>query len=207
MLTSTHLDADNSHTISKCEFETLLLKPEAAIALDNIGVDVVGLVDMVDLIFEDDEELSFPDFIDLVLRLRGSNKATVRDVVNLRKYVQNEMRNVVQSVTEVVSSFSETIRDDSQKHGPVNSYRAEDAFNASINSDGCALKGVQSHPIIRRDETPANTLASHNPTGDLVVMSAATGTTCPFLGQYSSDLGFFTLANGAGAHPFVPNLT
>ena len=44
-------------------------------------MDVVGLVDFADDIFKDEIELSFHDFMDLVLQLRSSNNATVRDVI------------------------------------------------------------------------------------------------------------------------------
>merc|ERR1712056_66349 len=52
------LDADADERISKKEFEDLLLKPEAAKALQNVGVDVVGLVDFTDFIFKDDTPLT-----------------------------------------------------------------------------------------------------------------------------------------------------
>ena len=41
-------------------------------------MDVVGLVDFLDFIFLDGQELSFPEFMDVVLQLRGCNRATVR---------------------------------------------------------------------------------------------------------------------------------
>mmetsp|Transcript_99284 Transcript_99284/g.171030 ORF Transcript_99284/g.171030 Transcript_99284/m.171030 type:complete len:138 (+) Transcript_99284:49-462(+) len=56
-----------------------------------MGVDVVGLVDFADIIFENDIELSFADFMELVLQLRGSNNCTVKDMVDLRKFVVTEL--------------------------------------------------------------------------------------------------------------------
>merc|ERR1712039_765838 len=81
--------------ISKTEFCDILRNREATKALHGVGVDVVGLVDFVDFIFggDDSEEdgngttLSFSDFMDVVLQLRGSNTATVKDVVDLRKFI------------------------------------------------------------------------------------------------------------------------
>merc|ERR1719436_2163731 len=73
--------------ISKQECEALLMTPEAAQALQNIGVDVVGLVDLMDYIFQEENDLSFLKFMETVLQLRGSNTATVKDIVDLRKFM------------------------------------------------------------------------------------------------------------------------
>jgi hypothetical protein len=89
------MDEDSDITISRHQFEQLLMKPQAARIIQDVGVDVVGLVDFMDFIFKDGEKLSFPEFMDVVLQLRGSNNATVRDVVDLRKYVQNQLHEVV----------------------------------------------------------------------------------------------------------------
>merc|ERR1712151_156582 len=79
--------------ISKAEFCDILRNREATKALHEVGVDVVGLVDFVDFIFGGDDSeadgttLTFSDFMDVVLQLRGSNTATVKDVVDLRKFI------------------------------------------------------------------------------------------------------------------------
>jgi len=92
MITKMNLDADGDNKISKDEFDTLLSKPEAAKALLNIGVDVVGLVDYRDVLFgnEGDMELSFAEFMEAILELRGTNSAKVKDIVDLRKFVAQE---------------------------------------------------------------------------------------------------------------------
>jgi len=52
------------------------------------------LMDFTEFIFGDvteAKELSFPDFMDMILQLRGSNTATVKDVVDLRKMFISEL--------------------------------------------------------------------------------------------------------------------
>eukprot|EP00927_Polykrikos_kofoidii_P085539 TRINITY_DN9335_c0_g1_i2.p1 TRINITY_DN9335_c0_g1~~TRINITY_DN9335_c0_g1_i2.p1 ORF type:complete len:739 (+),score=99.42 TRINITY_DN9335_c0_g1_i2:81-2219(+) len=90
MLISTGIDADNNDNITKLEFDQLMEKPEAARALQEVGVDVVGLVELTDFIFQDGRALTFCDFMDIILQLRGSNTATVKDIVDLRKLVLQE---------------------------------------------------------------------------------------------------------------------
>jgi len=95
MLNNNDIDSNKDSLISKSEFANLLSKPQAARALQNVGVDAVGLVDFSDYIFhgdsDSDRELTFTDFIEMVLQLRGTNKATVKDIVDLRKFVRKEL--------------------------------------------------------------------------------------------------------------------
>eukprot|EP00929_Paragymnodinium_shiwhaense_P095894 TRINITY_DN5720_c1_g1_i1.p1 TRINITY_DN5720_c1_g1~~TRINITY_DN5720_c1_g1_i1.p1 ORF type:complete len:790 (+),score=197.57 TRINITY_DN5720_c1_g1_i1:114-2483(+) len=90
MIKESGLDSDGDNRISRQEFESLLEKEAAAKCLQMVGVDVVGLVDFTDFIFEGDKMLTFPDFMDVVLQLRGSNVATVKDIVDLRKMFMAE---------------------------------------------------------------------------------------------------------------------
>eukprot|EP00747_Dinoflagellata_sp_TGD_P085875 gnl/TRDRNA2_/TRDRNA2_163051_c1_seq2.p1 gnl/TRDRNA2_/TRDRNA2_163051_c1~~gnl/TRDRNA2_/TRDRNA2_163051_c1_seq2.p1 ORF type:complete len:143 (-),score=45.02 gnl/TRDRNA2_/TRDRNA2_163051_c1_seq2:237-665(-) len=87
------IDEDTDGKISKGEFVKILENVGAARALSEVGVDPVGLVDFADFIFDDedggDSELEFGQFMEVVLQLRGSNNATVKDIVDLRKFVKN----------------------------------------------------------------------------------------------------------------------
>lgn len=67
------------------------MTPEAARIVSEIGVDVVELLDLSDFIFKDQVELTFADFLHLVLSFRGTNGATVKDIVELRKFLVGEL--------------------------------------------------------------------------------------------------------------------
>lgn len=88
------LDGNKNGAISKLEFEALLEKPKAARALQDVGVDVVALIDLEDYLFSEEGELPVAEFMETVLQLRGSNRATVRDVVDLRKVMSQEIKNM-----------------------------------------------------------------------------------------------------------------
>jgi voltage-gated sodium channel len=94
------LDADGDSCISRTEFQNILLMPEAARALQEVGVDVVGLIDFADFIFARDAKISFRDFMDTVLQLRGTNTATVKDVVDLRKAIMVELQLIESCIGE-----------------------------------------------------------------------------------------------------------
>lgn len=86
MLINTGLDADHDMKISRKELDMLLMDPVAARIIKDVGVDPVGLVDFGDYIFQDSKDgLTFPQFIEVILQFRGTNNATVKDVVDLRK--------------------------------------------------------------------------------------------------------------------------
>jgi len=88
------IDADNDGKVSRDEFLAILQSPGATRALHQVGVDITCLVDHADFIFqgelgEDGEVtekvLTLEEFVETVMQLRRTNKATVRDVSELRK--------------------------------------------------------------------------------------------------------------------------
>jgi len=87
----TTIDIDGDGLIGRQEFESLLSSVPAARALQEVGVDVVGLVDFTDLIFTDDRTIDFQELMEIMLSLRGSNTATVKDIVDLRKLLLTEI--------------------------------------------------------------------------------------------------------------------
>jgi len=99
------IDKDYDALISKEEFLDLLMKPEACKAMAAVGVDVVGLVDCIDFIFLDDENLSFPDFMNIILELRGSNVATVKDMVDQRKWYLAQEQNMRSWFEETLQKY------------------------------------------------------------------------------------------------------
>lgn len=119
------LDEDGGGTISKKEFLQILENTDAVRCLQDVGVDVIGLVDYADVIFEDegiedegdgeekeDIELDFARFMDVVLQLRGSNSATVKDIVDLRKFVRTSMITTNQQLQTLIKdgqAFRQTV--------------------------------------------------------------------------------------------------
>merc|ERR1712217_464501 len=92
-------DVDENHDglVSREEFKHIVEHPDACDALTAVGVDVVALVSYADFIFQSDDkgqefdkQLDFNDFMDLVLKLRGDQAATVRDIVELRRFIHAE---------------------------------------------------------------------------------------------------------------------
>eukprot|EP00927_Polykrikos_kofoidii_P034699 TRINITY_DN29386_c0_g1_i2.p1 TRINITY_DN29386_c0_g1~~TRINITY_DN29386_c0_g1_i2.p1 ORF type:complete len:911 (-),score=190.03 TRINITY_DN29386_c0_g1_i2:76-2808(-) len=130
MFEETGVDADGY--ISKSEFDRLLVRPDAARIIQEIGVDVVGLVDFSDYVFRDGVPINFADFMELVLQLRGTNNATVKDIVDLRRNVlaelsqlQGKVSTTLQSLEKVSKSILKSSSDREEwKHDDASSHLA-----------------------------------------------------------------------------------
>merc|ERR1712217_427383 len=127
------IDYDGNLQISKGEFETLLLNKTAARMVQDVGVDVVGLVDFADFIFKDDDELSFCEFMELVLQLRGSNNATVKDVVDLRKFFITQMD---EFKAELHEGLHQAMNDELTKSMSMNPFSGNRPTTMSMSSMG-----------------------------------------------------------------------
>eukprot|EP00931_Biecheleriopsis_adriatica_P043585 TRINITY_DN24913_c0_g1_i1.p1 TRINITY_DN24913_c0_g1~~TRINITY_DN24913_c0_g1_i1.p1 ORF type:complete len:623 (-),score=111.99 TRINITY_DN24913_c0_g1_i1:45-1865(-) len=109
------LDSDGNGMISKKELRGMAKSPEACALLQEANVDITGLLDIADLIFQSDQqghefnkEIDLDTFVKLVISLRGENQATVKDVVDLRKFLntrisatQNDLQKLTHRLRDV----------------------------------------------------------------------------------------------------------
>lgn len=98
LIHDTSADVDNDNRISRDEFMALVAKPEAIRALSSLGVDALGAVDLLDVMFESEEAMPFAVFMHNMLMLRGSNVATVKDIVDIRKFIALEFSILYESL-------------------------------------------------------------------------------------------------------------
>jgi len=137
------LDENSDGKVSASELLRVLEKPEACRLLQDVGVDVVGLIDQVDIIFGVDAtnedihsvEMDFPHLMELILSQRNSCTATVKDIIDLRKFVRSQVGVTNKSVEGIGRRLEElpaVLGDSSRRaaaHGSV--ARAEAAPSAS----------------------------------------------------------------------------
>ena len=94
ILEETGADSDGDKKLNRQELEMLLNNKKAVSTLHDVGVDLLALVDLMDFIFEQNEDLTFEEFMGIVLDLRGDNAATVKDVVDLRRFVSSQTKKI-----------------------------------------------------------------------------------------------------------------
>jgi len=115
------IDTDSNGMISHKEFMLILDTDTAIEALNEVGVDPIGLVDCMDLFFikeGEHVELEFDKFMELVLDLRGTNTATVKDMMHLGKAVRDSRENLQGQITTLKKS-----NDRVEKKAGCHSYR------------------------------------------------------------------------------------
>lgn len=112
-----HLDLDGNGMLSREEFLGVLTNVDCARFIQECGVDVVGLVEFTELIFKDQPEILLLDFVELVLQLRGSNTATVKDIVDARKFMMQEMRDVLREVKSSLTEETMQVRSFLERRG------------------------------------------------------------------------------------------
>jgi len=85
------LDIRRRHSISKEEFDKIIEHPEMTLALNDLGIDVVGLMDFAFFIFQECDELSYSDFQHMAFQFRRAKTATVKDVMDIRKQLSMQV--------------------------------------------------------------------------------------------------------------------
>lgn len=95
----------------KAELEQLLLEGDIVQLLISLNVDIVALMDMLDIVFEDLEkdgsDMTFQKLVDLLLNGRGTNQATVRDTKDVLRIVKQCVKHSGQEMaTRMHEEFS-----------------------------------------------------------------------------------------------------
>lgn len=106
------LDTDTNGVISWTEFKQLLEDPvishDAVKAFESCNVDVDGLIDVAEEYFfymGEPVELTFADFMAMVLELRGGQKCIVKDVILLRKRFNRKFYDVKERLGQMTKKL------------------------------------------------------------------------------------------------------
>jgi hypothetical protein len=83
------LDPDGDGSVSKDEFLNIVKDYDLIQALNETGVDVISFVEYASFVFQDEAELSCDAFMQMVVQFRGDRVATVKELVQTRRYITN----------------------------------------------------------------------------------------------------------------------
>jgi len=112
------LDKDANGLISYKEFTNIMEKPEALMALEDVGVSPVGIVDFAELFFFDNGmpiELTFEAFMEVILDLRDSNRATVKDMLMVWMKMKQSTHVEVKEQKRAMQGFSQSFEEKTQE--------------------------------------------------------------------------------------------
>jgi len=90
--------------LRKEEFQNLLVQEVIATIISSAGVDVLLLVEMVEAIFDDlnaagSDGLMFEGFVELVLNMRGTNPAKVKDIKEQLRLIKTCVNTATNTIT------------------------------------------------------------------------------------------------------------
>mmetsp|Transcript_94570 Transcript_94570/g.181644 ORF Transcript_94570/g.181644 Transcript_94570/m.181644 type:complete len:199 (-) Transcript_94570:81-677(-) len=125
--------------LDRQEFEKILMEPEIIGIFQEAGVDVVVLVDMSGLIYEDAEKgegMSFEYLVEMALKMRGTNPATVKDIKQNSKFVQYLVK---ESVDHMMIHMTNEL---SKVHKEI--HELQDSSSSSEYSYGAQSEGAAS---------------------------------------------------------------
>jgi len=101
------LDTNSNGMVSLSEFRKILEIPQALQALQDVGVDPAGVVDFAEMMFFEDSdpdkpvELPFDTFMEMILDLRCSNTATVKDIKYMWRQINPKVANLTKDITDL----------------------------------------------------------------------------------------------------------
>mmetsp|Transcript_16799 Transcript_16799/g.38930 ORF Transcript_16799/g.38930 Transcript_16799/m.38930 type:complete len:570 (-) Transcript_16799:52-1761(-) len=87
--------------VSRIKFAEMLGDEQVTVYLHSAGVDVLALIDFGDFIFRERDEIPLSEFIDALLQFRGHNQATVKDLVDVRCFLHEEMVQLSEEVQQL----------------------------------------------------------------------------------------------------------
>jgi hypothetical protein len=146
---------DADAVLSKADFQSLLVEPRVAQFLQDVGIDVLVLVDLSDMIFDEiakeKQGISFEDFVEAVLNMRGTNPVTVQDVksqlrivkrlvkesaVTLEKQMQMQIMKNIKHTKRVLLAVRGELPDDDSDGSESESGKSEKSDTSSRSLKG-----------------------------------------------------------------------
>eukprot|EP00929_Paragymnodinium_shiwhaense_P110757 TRINITY_DN7799_c0_g6_i1.p1 TRINITY_DN7799_c0_g6~~TRINITY_DN7799_c0_g6_i1.p1 ORF type:complete len:525 (-),score=114.43 TRINITY_DN7799_c0_g6_i1:209-1783(-) len=109
------IDSNHDGLISQEEFSKVLQCPEAVKALQEVGVEPVGVVDFAEVLFTDNGKpirIPFPKFMEGLLDLRGANTATLKDIMQLSMHMKARAAEMKHESTEKCAKCSRDMQKD-----------------------------------------------------------------------------------------------
>ncbi|CAJ1366282.1 unnamed protein product [Effrenium voratum] len=94
-----HLDEDGDDRLTRSEFMQLVESEDHLIqGLENFGIDVLAFCDHAIEMFSENESMNVGDFVELVTQFRGQKNTTVKDLVDIRKFISMQLRHATDEI-------------------------------------------------------------------------------------------------------------
>jgi len=106
------LDKDDNGMLSWSEFVKIMDEESAIRALESVDIDPVGMIDFAEDFFIEDgiqKELTFDQFMDMLLDLRANQKAQLKDVMSLSKRFNTKAYDLKHSLENIEKTLDKAL--------------------------------------------------------------------------------------------------
>jgi uncharacterized membrane protein YjfL (UPF0719 family) len=135
---------------TKFEFQKFVIEPEVMSVLFEHGVDIIALLEGSEIIFEDMEKqgevFDFPKLIDIVLDMRGTNPATVKDVNETLRVIKSFVQDLEHALTKNLSTQFNNLRAELCARDADRDVRRKRKSSDESDSDSDEVDGNQMQP-------------------------------------------------------------
>merc|ERR1711862_571493 len=126
-------DEDKNEFITVKEFTKLLANPEAVKFMASVDIDALDLVDFVDTIFKNGRSYDYAELIGILMSLRGKNTSTVKDITDLRSYIDQGMSDLANHLEKTISSrFGPSTEGDNDEKAMAQTFSRTKRFSQSL---------------------------------------------------------------------------
>lgn len=115
-----NLDENLDEMISYSEFTKMIAKPEALRCLQEVDVNPLAVIDFADMFFFEDGhcvELTFEEFMEVVMNLRDSNQSTYKDVLKLWMQIKQTTNVMIERMDMKVNQIDRKIDETAHELG------------------------------------------------------------------------------------------
>jgi hypothetical protein len=98
------MDEDRNGTLSRAEIAQVLYNDKALNVLVALNVDSGILLDMVQMSYEEKEELSIIEVMELILMLRGDRPVTMSDLLHCETFMRWKVNQAIDTVESRIST-------------------------------------------------------------------------------------------------------
>jgi len=98
---ASELDDDGDGRIDRGEFEIIIKDTKMTASLMELGVDIVGVANFAQFIYDQCDSISYDDFAELAGRFRTEKLATGKDMMDLRHYLTMEMLQTTSFLSDI----------------------------------------------------------------------------------------------------------
>eukprot|EP00933_Yihiella_yeosuensis_P010642 TRINITY_DN117389_c0_g1_i1.p1 TRINITY_DN117389_c0_g1~~TRINITY_DN117389_c0_g1_i1.p1 ORF type:complete len:359 (+),score=40.55 TRINITY_DN117389_c0_g1_i1:1-1077(+) len=185
------LDKNQDQMIDKTEFQRILTDAEVVTGLYEVGVDPMDLIDLAETIFQDRASgangLTFRDFVEVVLDLRGGKECRVKDITCLKKSIKKLVEDSQKPLEQRMKQLDENMKTLMEKFGLE--HRTLSRTKSKPETRSAPASALDASPRTERTQVPVDVRRSPRANNNTEASSYTREESAPVNDQYLNSGG------------------